>query len=250
MTFSMPPLHAGYPARGAWLLLALADRYKLTHNRAGGITGNLGYESEGLAVLQEEHPTVKGSLGGYGWGQWTGPRRHDFMSWCQKHQLEPKTDEANWGYLCYEFDGPYAYVIRDLMKVETLEDSVFCVGRYYEAPGGTTATHLPGYAGRLSRAKEALAPLAHIPAGMTDAQALASFGEQAEKGWSAPAPVEEHPDPVEKPAETPPAVDPAPAAAEPGTVDAIVAAVTDAVTSTVEAVAKDVEQVVGGKAKK
>jgi peptidoglycan hydrolase-like protein with peptidoglycan-binding domain len=46
-----------------------------------------------------------------------------------------------------------------LRRCDTLEKAVFEFGRLYEAPAGTTSTHLPGFAGRLDYAKQALAAL-------------------------------------------------------------------------------------------
>jgi peptidoglycan hydrolase-like protein with peptidoglycan-binding domain len=46
-----------------------------------------------------------------------------------------------------------------LRKCDTLEKAVFEFGRLYEAPAGTTSTHLPGFKGRLDYAKQALAAI-------------------------------------------------------------------------------------------
>ena len=192
MSFDMPPASAGFPARGRWLIDHLSAGLEITENQAAGIVGNIGFESTGLTVLHEVGQPA--GEGGYGWGQWTGPRRRQFFAWCEAQHLSYFSDEGNYGFLLHELKGDYAYVVRDLRQKATLEDCVFLVGRLYETPEGTTATHLPGYDGRLSRAKEALA----------GASAGAQEGGEAVGAGSAPSTPQ-----------SAPAVSPAPSSAEP-----------------------------------
>ena len=72
---------------------------------AAAILGNLGPESAGLATLQEINPTVAGSKGGYGWAQWTGPRRRAYEAYCKRTGKDPASDEANYAYLFIELKG-------------------------------------------------------------------------------------------------------------------------------------------------
>src|SRR5437879_2467078 len=99
--FDMPS-SGTFEVRGGWLVKVLAERFALTLTQAAGIVGNLGYESVGLAILQEIKPAVSGSRGGYGWAQWTGPRRGTFEAWCALNKVAPSSDLANYGYLCQE----------------------------------------------------------------------------------------------------------------------------------------------------
>lgn len=73
--------------------------------RAAAIVGNLGHESGGLAILQELKPLVPGSAGGWGWSQWTGVRRRAFFAYCDRNNLDPSSDKANYGYLFVELRG-------------------------------------------------------------------------------------------------------------------------------------------------
>jgi hypothetical protein len=155
--FDMPPAPASFEARGGWLVNRLAAEFGLTLAQAAGIVGNLGYESAGFKALQEMKPAVEGSRGGYGWAQWTGPRRRAFEKWSAENNLKPAADEANYGFLLAELRGSHRATIRDVKKTETLSGAVFSVGQTYERPGGTTATHLPGFDGRLRYAERALA---------------------------------------------------------------------------------------------
>lgn len=77
----------------------------LTPTDAAAILGNLGHESGGLQTLQEINPTVAGSRGGYGWAQWTGPRRRAFEAYCKRTGKDPASDDANYAYLFLELKG-------------------------------------------------------------------------------------------------------------------------------------------------
>ena len=152
--FDMPPASAGFPARGRWLIDRLAAELELTEAQAAGIVGNIGFESGGLEKLHEiGQPDGRG---GYGWAQWTGDRRVAFLDWAQAQGLAWQSDEANYGYLLVELRGAYRHTVEALRQTATVEQAVWSVGQTYERPGGTTSTHLPGYADRLARAREAL----------------------------------------------------------------------------------------------
>jgi hypothetical protein len=82
-----------------------------------------------------------------------------FEAWCADHgnsiriRTKPITamSASNWG--------AYAQVVRaSCVRCDTLEKAVFEFGRLYEAPAGTTSTHLPGFAGRLDYAKQRSPP--------------------------------------------------------------------------------------------
>jgi len=156
MPITMPPLPVPFAERGWWLINALKDKFDLTLNQAAAIVGNLGFESGGLKIMQEIAP-VGGGRGGYGWAQWTGPRRLAYEAWCRNQGLAASSDEANYRYLCVELQSSHKYVMAALRKETELGRCVFVFGRLYEAPGGTTETHLPGYDGRLNYAQQGLA---------------------------------------------------------------------------------------------
>lgn len=153
--FDMPK-QGSWEVRGGWVVKRLADDFSLTYEQSAGIVGNLGFESRGFTALQEEDPMVRGSRGGYGWAQWTGPRRRTFETWCIQHHLPPASDEANYGYLCAELRGSQSTALTRVRKALKLDDAVFWFGVTFEKPAGTTSTHLPGFAGRLDWAKRAL----------------------------------------------------------------------------------------------
>lgn len=97
--------------------------------------GNLGHESGGLATLQETSPTVKGSKGGYGWAQWTGPRRRAFEAWCKANKLNPASDDANLGFHLVELHGAYGSTIAKVHAAKGLEAKVKAFELSYEGAG-------------------------------------------------------------------------------------------------------------------
>jgi hypothetical protein len=154
--FDMPAT-GSWEQRGGWVVRALMRDLDLTIEQAGGIVGNLGFESAGFTKLHEVGQPD--GVGGYGWGQWTADRRELFFDWCMAHGFPApgwQKDEANYGFLLYELRGAYRNTIDALRQCATLEQAVFSVGETYERPAGTTATHMPGYDERLDYARRAV----------------------------------------------------------------------------------------------
>jgi len=75
---------------------------QITRVQACGIMGNIGTETGGFKHLQEIKPVVAGSRGGYGWMQWTGPRRKKYEAWAKANNLDPAQDETNYRFLVHE----------------------------------------------------------------------------------------------------------------------------------------------------
>lgn len=96
---------ATFRAKAPAIMAQLIRDFPITPTDAAAILGNLGHESAGLATLQEIKPTVQGSRGGYGWAQWTGPRRRAYEAYCARTGKNPASDEANYAYLFIELKG-------------------------------------------------------------------------------------------------------------------------------------------------
>ena len=95
-----------YAQRAPMIMADLKRELGLTHEQAAGLVGNLGYESAGFKALQEGRP-ISGA-GGFGYAQWTGPRRRKFMQYAQQRGLDPKSHEANVGFLKHELTGEHS----------------------------------------------------------------------------------------------------------------------------------------------
>lgn len=114
------------------------------------VLGNIGGESGGFTLLQEQKPTVAGSRGGFGWCQWTGPRRRAFEAWCAQHGLDPSSDDANFGYLVHELRTSEKGAIVALRNAAGLRNKVVAFERGFERAG------VPHYEGRVRWAQLAL----------------------------------------------------------------------------------------------
>jgi hypothetical protein len=128
----------------------LMAEFELDKLQAAGILGNIGVECDGFKAYHEYgQPEGKG---GYGWCQWTGPRRKDFFSFCDTHNLDRITDEASYRFLVHELSTkPYSSAVAALHKTTTLADAVLAFERNFEKAGS------PNYVARNNYAKIALA---------------------------------------------------------------------------------------------
>lgn len=95
----------------------LAEDVQITPEKAAGIFGQLGHESAGLQAINELNPVVPGSRGGFGWAQWTGPRRKQFEAWAEQNRTDVTDPEANYQFLLHELTStPEGRVLDDVRK--------------------------------------------------------------------------------------------------------------------------------------
>jgi len=99
----------------------LMEKYGLSRDQAVGAVGVMGYESGHFQTMQEVGRSGTGS--GWGYAQWTGPRRTNFENYVKSNGLDPSSYEANVGFLDHELEGPYSHAIDNLKKAENVEDS-------------------------------------------------------------------------------------------------------------------------------
>ena len=102
---------------------------------SAAVLGNLGHECNGFTALQEISPTVKGSRGGYGWAQWTGPRRRAFEAYCKRNKLDPASDKANYAWLFLELKGSEAGAVGKTLAAQTRDQKVYAFERSYLRAG-------------------------------------------------------------------------------------------------------------------
>lgn len=102
---------------------------------AGACLGNLGHESGGFRFLQEKKPMVEGSRGGWGWAQWTGPRRRAFEAWVKERGLDPAGYDANLGFLIHELRTSEKATVPAVRKARGLEAKVKAFDLAFERAG-------------------------------------------------------------------------------------------------------------------
>lgn len=174
-----------FRSKAPWLMRRLIAEFNISILDAAAIAGNAGHESGGLVKLQEVKPTVKGSRGGYGWFQWTGPRRRAFEAFCAKSGLNISSDEANYQFLAHELSTTESKAIPAVKKAKDLPAKVIAFEQAYERAG------VKHYDSRVRWAEIAL-----------EAHKLDS---------AAPAPVPPPPPPAPAPVPPPPDIEPPPA---------------------------------------
>lgn len=141
----------------------LSNDLSISPQVAAGIVGQLGYESAGLQSINEKQPVVPGSRGGYGWAQWTGPRRTQFESWAQQNKMDVADPEANYQFLVYELTKtPEKGVLNKLKDVQDPVQAGKIFTDSYLRPG------VPAYDKRASWVEKTINTL--IPAAQAQTQ--------------------------------------------------------------------------------
>ena len=124
-----------FRARVPWYMRQLIDDFGFAVDDAAAIMGNAGHESLGFTALQEFKPVVKGSRGGYGIFQWTGPRRRKYEAWCAEQGLSPASDQANYGFLAVELRGSEKAAVAAVKKAASLREKVVIFEKKFERAG-------------------------------------------------------------------------------------------------------------------
>lgn len=124
-----------FRATAPGVMTLLMQDFGLDEQSAAAIVGNLGHESAGFTTLQELRPTVKGSRGGYGFAQWTGPRRRAFEAYCDRNKLSPSSNKANYGFLFTELKGDEKAAIPAVKNAVGLEAKVIAFEKAFLRAG-------------------------------------------------------------------------------------------------------------------
>ena len=121
---------------GRRLMRDIQARTGLPFHAVAGIAGNGHVESAGYGTLQEIKPVVPGSRGGYGYFQWTGPRRRAFERFAKEKGLDVSGYDANLEFLLHELTNtPEKSVVPLLMKSKDAEDAAEIFSNKFLRPG-------------------------------------------------------------------------------------------------------------------
>lgn len=120
----------------------------LTREQAMGLVGNLAHESGGFKDLTENGVAGRG---GYGYAQWTGPRRTKFESYATEKGLDPSSYEANLGFIVKEMRGPEKSALRRIKKATTTEQAATTAMNAYFRPGVPHLDSRKDWAGQFDR---------------------------------------------------------------------------------------------------
>jgi peptidoglycan hydrolase-like protein with peptidoglycan-binding domain len=94
-------LRASFVKRAPAVMAALIHHCRIDIEGSAAVLGNLWAESK-LQAVNEGKPLVAGSLGGFGWAQWTGPRRRAAFKFWSDHKMDPNSDAAQLAFLIHE----------------------------------------------------------------------------------------------------------------------------------------------------
>lgn len=155
------------------IMAQLMKEFNLLPEDAAAILGNLGHESGGFKFLQEKKPLIPGSKGGYGWAQWTGPRRNQYEKYCAQFKIDPMSDQANYGFLVQELKTTEAQAIPAVKSAVGLSNKVKAFENSFERAG------VKSYDSRTNYAKQALTAYNTAGAGIGSAGAVVAGGAVA-----------------------------------------------------------------------
>lgn len=123
-----------FGSKAPQIMSKLMNDFGLTKEQAAGIVGNLGHETGGFSLMQEKNP-LGGGRGGFGWAQWTGSRRREFEAYCKANGLDPRSDEANYGFLKQELSTNYKGAISAVKATDSVGDATRVFESTYEKAG-------------------------------------------------------------------------------------------------------------------
>jgi Family of unknown function (DUF5675)/Phage tail lysozyme len=112
------------------IMAKLIGDFRLDKTQAAAILGNIGHECAGFKLMQEQKP--RGGRGGWGWCQWTGPRRVAFEAFSDKHGLPRDSDVAYYGFLKLELESTHKGTIAALRQTGALREAVIAFEKNFE----------------------------------------------------------------------------------------------------------------------
>lgn len=130
---SVPSGGGSGPSTPQRLMTDLQRDYGLTAEQAAGWVGNFGHESGNFRYQEELQPNRYGTRG-YGFAQWTGPRRTALFDHAASRGLDVNSYEAQYSFLRTELDGPYAGVMANVRNATTVEQAAYIVMDDFENP--------------------------------------------------------------------------------------------------------------------
>jgi hypothetical protein len=151
-----------FRAKAPGIMNLLQADFGLDVESAAAILGNLGHESGGFRLMQEQRPTIAGSEGGWGWAQWTGPRRDQFEAYADRNGYDRSSDTANYKWLLLELRGAERAAIPAVKNAVGLEAKVRAFEGAFERAG------VKHYESRYEWAKIALDAYRDNPGGTID----------------------------------------------------------------------------------
>lgn len=123
---------ATFQEKAPKIMAQLMKDFNLSKEEAGIILGNLGHESAGFRAF-EERRAGGGTGPGRGWAQWTDPgRKARFFKFASDNKLDPRSDEANYGFLRWELKNTHRSSISALKNAQSIQEKMVAFENRYE----------------------------------------------------------------------------------------------------------------------
>ncbi len=106
-----------------------------------GIAANLGAESRFDSGINEIAPVVRGSRGGFGLAQWTGPRRRQLEAFAAQRGLPVSDEGLQLDFLAHEMQGSERGNVRDTLAAATPEQAAYEFMDDFLRPGVANGDH-------------------------------------------------------------------------------------------------------------
>jgi hypothetical protein len=138
--------HEKFRAKAPQIMRDLIRDLRIGTADAAAINGNFGVETGGFTLRLEKGKTTFDTTG-FGWAQWTGSRRHDFVRWMKANGFddvandpagapEPRYDAACYGFLIYELTQTWEKRVLPALKgAQGLAEKTRTFMKLYERPG-------------------------------------------------------------------------------------------------------------------
>lgn len=123
-----------FEQKAPWIMGLLMKDFGIAADDAAAILGNLGHECAGFTDLVE-FEAWDGGKGGFGWAQWTGPRRRAYEAYCRRNKLEKYSDKANYGFLFMELKTTEKGSLAKLKAASGLIKKVIAFEKAFERAG-------------------------------------------------------------------------------------------------------------------
>lgn len=101
---------------------------------ADAFTMNAGDESNFDPGINEIAPLVPGSKGGFGFFQWTGPRRRAYEAFAAQRGVNPADGETQLDFLMTELQGPEARAARSIFAAPDTASAAVAIARDFLRP--------------------------------------------------------------------------------------------------------------------
>lgn len=130
--------YAPYKSDAAERIKAKLVNRGMPEHIAEGFVMNFVDESGLNAVINEANPTVKGSRGGFGLYQLTGPRRVGYEAYADLQGINPQDpmeqEDAQLGYLFEELQGPEKDAWKTIQTADNAGTAAAYVAKYFLRP--------------------------------------------------------------------------------------------------------------------